>query len=117
MKNLTFVFVMILFLGCATSQLLEATDDEDLQWWDSPLSTINGHHFRPSPELANAFLITRNKPTIGSESSDCCAAIKTLYKDCEKTVFGSFRNPFFNYYVKQHCSTQGGSTPVAPSPA
>lgn len=134
MKNLALVVAMILFSSCVTSQLLDATDDEDLQWWNSPyspLSATNGHHhFKPSPELAKCFSdhkkvtkclnkVFTKKSTIGSESSDCCAVIKTLYEDCEKTDFGSFRNPFFNYYVKQHCATptQGGPTPEAPSPA
>lgn len=47
---------------------------------------------------------------------DCCAAIEKLDEDCEKTVFGSFHNPFFNCFVKLHCSNKAGSSP-APSPA
>ncbi|VVB14900.1 unnamed protein product [Arabis nemorensis] len=131
MKTVTLVFAIILLSSCVTSQFLEPTDYEDLQWWNSPdmpLSNTKGHHFRPSSELAICFYdhkkVTKcltqafkSKPTIGSESCNCCAAIKTLNEDCEKTAFGSFRNPFFNYYVKKHCYTQGGSTPAAPSPA
>ncbi|KAG2273719.1 hypothetical protein Bca52824_056274 [Brassica carinata] len=35
------------------------------------------------------------KAAIGSE---CCAAIKKMNKDCEKTVFGSFHDPFLTGY-------------------
>lgn len=130
MKNVSLVVAMILLSSCVTSQFLEPLDDEDLQWSnypDSMLSAINGHHFRPSPELAKCFSdhkkvtkcltkVFKSKPTVGSKSCDCCTEIKTLNEDCENTDFGSFRNPFFNYYVKKHCYTQGGSTPEAPSP-
>ncbi|CAH2072529.1 unnamed protein product [Thlaspi arvense] len=55
------------------------------------------------------------KAAIGSE---CCGAIEKMNEDCETTVFGSFHNPFFNCFVKLHCSTKvGSSTSPAPSPA
>ncbi|CAG7911051.1 unnamed protein product, partial [Brassica rapa] len=84
-------------------------------------------HFRPTPfhlpqevtrclsdkkEVGTCFdditetFFTR-KAAIGSE---CCAAIKKMNKDCEKTVFGSFHDPFLTGYVKLHCSTVVGST-------
>uniref|UniRef100_A0A0D3EET7 Prolamin-like domain-containing protein n=1 Tax=Brassica oleracea var. oleracea TaxID=109376 RepID=A0A0D3EET7_BRAOL len=48
-------------------------------------------------DIAETFF-TR-KAAIGSE---CCAAIKKMNKDCEKTVFGSFHDPFLTGYVKLH---------------
>ncbi|KAG2300309.1 hypothetical protein Bca52824_036781 [Brassica carinata] len=91
-------------------------------------------HFRPTPfhlpqevtrclsdkeevgtcfdDIAETF-ITR-KAAIGSE---CCAAIMKMNKDCEKTVFGSFHNPFLTGYVKLHCSTVVGSTSPTSSSA
>ncbi|CAN8324426.1 unnamed protein product [Cochlearia groenlandica] len=60
-------------------------------------------------DIAKAFF-TR-KAAIGS---DCCDSIKKMNGDCEKTVFGSFHNPFFNSYVKLHCSIKDA---LAPSPA
>ncbi|KAL5769655.1 hypothetical protein ACOSP7_013809 [Xanthoceras sorbifolium] len=35
---------------------------------------------------------------------DCCSVIQKLDGDCSSTVFGSFNNPFFQLYVKQHCA-------------
>ncbi|CAN6872625.1 unnamed protein product [Brassica oleracea] len=91
-------------------------------------------HFRPTPfhlpqevtrclsakkEVGTCFddivetFFTRNA-VIGSE---CCAAIKKMNKDCEKTVFGSFHDPFLTGYVKLHCSTVVGSTSPPPSHA
>ncbi|CAN7037912.1 hypothetical protein BRARA_B00707 [Brassica rapa] len=55
-----------------------------------------------------------HKPVIGSE---CCASIQKMDVDCDKTVFGAYHNPFFDYFVKLHCATKSGSTPSAPSPA
>ncbi|XP_013658230.2 uncharacterized protein LOC106362954 [Brassica napus] len=63
-------------------------------------------------DIAETFF-TR-KAAIGSE---CCAAIKKMNKDCEKTVFGSFHDPFLTGYVKLHCSTVVGSTSPPPSQA
>lgn len=63
-------------------------------------------------DIAKAFFT--HKAAIGS---DCCASIKKMNEDCEKTVFGSFHNPFFNSYVKLHCSNMAGSSASAPSPA
>ncbi|VVB14899.1 unnamed protein product [Arabis nemorensis] len=120
MKNLTFVVAMILLSSCVISQMLDSTDDEELQWSD-PFWAILKHS--PNRQLNKCFSnykkVTRcfikaftRKPTIDSE---CCLAIKKLNKNCENTVFASFRNPFVSNYVKEHC--QGGSTPGAPSPA
>lgn len=126
MKNLIFVVAMILLSSCVTSQFLDPTDDEELQWSDyphTPFSAILKHS--PNRQLNKCFsnykkvtrcfikAFTRN-PTIGST---CCAAIVKLNKNCENTVFESFRNPFVSNYVNQHCSSQGGSTPGAPSPS
>ncbi|ESQ41724.1 hypothetical protein EUTSA_v10014860mg [Eutrema salsugineum] len=99
-----------------------------------PLPAGNNHHFHPIPfhpppevtkclsdckevhtcfaDIVKAF--HTRKPVIGSE---CCASIQKMNGDCEKTIFGSFHNPFFNCFVKLHCSTKAGSTPSAPSPA
>ncbi|EOA22835.1 hypothetical protein CARUB_v10003559mg [Capsella rubella] len=63
-------------------------------------------------DIVKAFF-TR-KPAIGL---DCCASIKKMDDDCQKTVFGAFHNPFFDCLVKLHCSTKAASTPSAPSPA
>ncbi|CAN8300268.1 unnamed protein product [Cochlearia groenlandica] len=62
--------------------------------------------------IAKAFF-TR-KPVLGTE---CCASIQKMDGDCEKTVFGAYHNPFFNCFVKLHCSAKAGSTPSSPSPA
>ncbi|CAH2072528.1 unnamed protein product [Thlaspi arvense] len=99
-----------------------------------PLPAGYNHHFHPIPfhppevvtkclsdckevetcfaDIAKAFF-TR-KPVIGSE---CCASILKMNDDCEKTIFGAYHSPFFNCFVKLHCSTKAGSTPSAPSPA
>ncbi|CAN7140885.1 hypothetical protein BRARA_J01814 [Brassica rapa] len=63
-------------------------------------------------DIAKAFY-TR-KPLIGTE---CCASILNMDRDCDKTIFGAYHNPFFDWAVKLHCSTKAGSTPYAPSPA
>ncbi|KAG2273717.1 hypothetical protein Bca52824_056272 [Brassica carinata] len=89
-------------------------------------------HFRPTPfhlpqevtrclsakEVGTCFddivetFFTR-KAVIGSN----VAPIKKMNKDCEKTVFGSFHDPFLTGYVKLHCSTVVGSTSPPPSHA
>ncbi|KFK25944.1 membrane lipoprotein [Arabis alpina] len=63
-------------------------------------------------DIAKAF--HTGKATIGT---NCCASIQKMNDDCEKTVFGAYHNIFFNCYVKLACSSKGGSTPSAPSPA
>ncbi|KAL0735684.1 hypothetical protein Bca4012_011894 [Brassica carinata] len=54
------------------------------------------------------------KPVTGTE---CCASILKMDEDCDKTIFGAYHSPFFDWFVKFHCSTKAGSTPSAPSPA
>ncbi|ESQ41722.1 hypothetical protein EUTSA_v10015886mg [Eutrema salsugineum] len=116
MKNLTLFVTIILFSSCVTSQLLGPTDNEELQLsyhTHTPFSAILKHS--PNRQLNKCFSnykkVTRcfikaftRKPTL-------------LNKNCKDTVFGSFRNPFVSYYVREHCSSQNGSTPGAPSPA
>ncbi|CAH8350091.1 unnamed protein product [Eruca vesicaria subsp. sativa] len=63
-------------------------------------------------DIAKAFY-TR-KPLIGTE---CCASIQKMDRDCDKTIFGAYHNPFFDYVVKLHCATKAGSIASAPSPA
>ncbi|XP_010549790.1 PREDICTED: uncharacterized protein LOC104820858 [Tarenaya hassleriana] len=42
----------------------------------------------------------------------CCKAVMMVDEDCENAVFGSFHNPFFNAYIKQHCASQASPTPA-----
>ncbi|CAE6106073.1 unnamed protein product [Arabidopsis arenosa] len=118
--------------------------NEELQWWyhkprfpspsagkalpPLPAGYFHPVPFNPPPEVAKCLsdckevktcfadirktYFTR-KPAIGS---NCCDAIEKMKDDCEKTVFGSFHNRFFNGLVKRHCSNKVGSSP-APSPA
>ena len=122
MKNLTIFVAMVLFSSCVTSQFLDLTDGEELQWlgYAHAPSAINKHS--PNQELKECFssykMVTKclmktltGKPTVDSE---CCAMIKTLNENCKHTVFRSFRNPFVNNYVKKHCSSHDAT---APSPA
>ncbi|CAN8236131.1 unnamed protein product [Cochlearia groenlandica] len=144
MTNFTILVTMILFFTCVTSQDTSRDfESSKLQWRHhprhffprplhrgkalSPAPASDNHHFHPSPvvtkclsdcrdvktcfdDIAKAFF-TR-KAAIGSE---CCASIQKMNEDCEKTIFGSFHNPFFNGYVKLHCSTKAIAS--APSPA
>ncbi|KAJ4882621.1 Prolamin_like domain-containing protein [Raphanus sativus] len=142
MKNVTLVLAVILFLSCVISGVtateLESSTNQELflsrhvlpRFHPKPHWPFSGDRrvFPPQEvtrclsdkkevgtcfdDIAKTFF-TR-KAAIGSE---CCAVIKKMNKDCEKTVFGSFHNPFFAGYVKLHCSTVVGSTSLAPSHA
>ncbi|KAF2609703.1 hypothetical protein F2Q70_00007543 [Brassica cretica] len=122
MKNLTIFVAVVLFSSCVTSQFLDPTDVEELQWSGHSLAPSAIHKHSPNQELKECFssykMVTKclmktltEKTTVGSE---CCATIKTLNESCKHTVFRSFRNPFVNNYVKKHCSSHDAT---APSPA
>ncbi|KAF8102999.1 hypothetical protein N665_0189s0049 [Sinapis alba] len=144
MKNITLILAMILFSNCVTSKVtlseLKSSTNEELHslfhpkknWpFHVPRKTfprIPAGHFRPNPfhpqpevikclsgkkKVRTCFydLVTR-KADIGSE---CCAVIKKMKEDCEKTVVGSFHNPIWTGYVKLHCSNVVGSASPAPS--
>ncbi|CAF1697684.1 hypothetical protein HID58_050820 [Brassica napus] len=120
MKNLTLFVAMILFSSCVTSQFLDPTDDEELQWSGYAQAPSATHKHSPNQELKECFssykMVTKclmktltKKPTGGS---GCCATIKTLNESCKHTVFRSFRNPFVNNYVKKHCSGHDAPAPA-----
>ncbi|CAN6806146.1 unnamed protein product [Brassica oleracea var. botrytis] len=122
MKNLTIFVAMVLFSSCVTSQFLDLTDDEELQWSGYAHAPPAIHKHSLNQELKECFfsykMVTKclmktltEKQTVDSE---CCAMIKTLNENCKHTVFRSFRNPFVNNYVKKHCSSHDAT---APSPA
>ncbi|CAN7005658.1 unnamed protein product [Brassica rapa subsp. trilocularis] len=122
MKNLSIFVAVVLFSSCVTSQFLDPTDVEELQWSGYSQAPSAIHKHSPNKELKECFssykMVTKclmktltEKPTVGSE---CCATIKTLKESCKHTVFRSFRNPFVNNYVKKHCSSHDAT---APSPA
>ncbi|KAL0672815.1 hypothetical protein Bca4012_000796 [Brassica carinata] len=120
MKNLTIFIAIIIFSSCVTSQFIDPTDDEELQWsgYAQGPSAIQKHS--PNRELKECFssykMVTKclmkmltKKTTVGSE---CCATIKMLNESCKHTVFRSFRNPFVNNYVEKHCSSHGAPAPA-----
>ncbi|CAA7061502.1 unnamed protein product [Microthlaspi erraticum] len=99
----------------------------------SPLHPAGRHHpvpFHPPPEVtkclsdgqdARRCLVDIFRASVTRKTAigpDCCAAIRKMNKDCEKTVFGSFHNPLVHTYVKLHCSNKAVSSPAgAPSGA
>ena len=120
MKNLTLFVAIILFSSCVTSQFLDPTDDEELQWSGYSQAPSATHKHSPHRELKECFssykMVTKclmktlsKNPTVGSE---CCATIKTLNENCKHTVFKTFRNPFVNNYVEKHCSSYSALAPA-----
>uniref|UniRef100_A0A0D3B1M3 Prolamin-like domain-containing protein n=1 Tax=Brassica oleracea var. oleracea TaxID=109376 RepID=A0A0D3B1M3_BRAOL len=120
MKNLTIVVAIILFSSCVTSQFIDPTDDEELQWSGYAQAPSATHKHSPNQQLKECFssykMVTKclmktltKKTTVGCE---CCATIKTLDESCKHTVFRSFQNPFVDNYVENHCSNYDAPTPA-----
>ncbi|XP_010558671.1 PREDICTED: uncharacterized protein LOC104827231 [Tarenaya hassleriana] len=145
MKTPTLLIAITLMACYATSHVhaaASASDAAQVQWFPFPYHHHRGwpflggalppmpfhpKPFQPSPivtkclshggevkachdEIVASFFA--RKAVVGPL---CCQAVMAIEGDCEQTVFGFFHNPFFNAFIKQHCSNQ--SPPSAPTPA
>ncbi|CAH8377793.1 unnamed protein product [Eruca vesicaria subsp. sativa] len=116
MKNLTIFVAIILFSSCVTSQFLDPTDDEELQWSGYSKAPSPIHKHNPNEKLKKCFssykMVTKclNKALTKKTTTDsnCCAMIEKLNENCKHTELGSFSNNF----VQKHCSDNNAPTPA-----